>query len=378
MWNPKPFFIVISICFFALSKCTSAASGGKPLVTASGGKPLVTAITKDANTLLYTAPLKDGRPLVVDLSGPAITLACSSKTGTVTRLSASATDGANPLFPVSFSAAASCASKAPAGAVGVAGLAPSSQSSFPAQVARTQKVAKKVALCLPSDGKTTSGNSVGVAIFGGGPLFFIPSDRGDFTTMLAGTAPLHGFNGSPGYFLSATGITVDRKKVPLSVSGPLVVGLSSTIPYTALRADVYAPFVKAFDQAAASPNFSPFVSRVAAVAPFERCYNSTKLSVGLSRLGYPVPQIELLLEGGQSFSVLGANSMVQVNANTACLGFARMKAAGGHQAPAAVIGGFQLENHLLVLDEEKKQFGFTTYLGAIGLSCSSFNFTRAA
>ncbi|KAM0878215.1 hypothetical protein ACQ4PT_035018 [Festuca glaucescens] len=368
MWNPKPFFIVISICFFALSKCTSAASGGKPLVT---------AITKDANTLLYTAPLKDGRPLVVDLSGPAITLACSSKTGTVTTLSASATDGANPLFPVSFSATASCASKPPAGAVGVAGLAPSSQSSFPAQVARTQKVAKKVALCLPSDGKTTSGNSVGVAIFGGGPLFFVPSDRGDFTTMLAGTAPLRGFNGSPGYFFSATGIAVDQKKVPLSVSGRLVVGLSSTIPYTALRADVYAPFVKAFDQAAAGPNFSPFVSRVAAVAPFERCYNSTKLSVGLSRLGYPVPQIDLLLEGGQTFSVLGANSMVQVKANTACLGFVRMKAARG-QAPAAVIGGFQLENHLLVLDEEKKQFGFTTFLGAIGLSCSSFNFTRAA
>ncbi|KAM0916308.1 hypothetical protein ACQ4PT_010369 [Festuca glaucescens] len=365
MWNPKPFLIVISLCFSALSTCTAA----------SGGKPLVTAITKDASTLLYTAPLKDGRPLVVDLSDLAITLACSSKTGTVTTLSASATDGANPLFPVSFSAAASCASKPPAGAVGVAGLAPSSQS-FPAQVARTQKVANKVALCLPSDGKTTTGNSVGVAIFGGGPLFFIPSDRGDFTTMLAGTAPLHGFNGSPGYFLSATGIAVDQKKVPLS--GPLVVGLSSTIPYTALRADVYAPFVKAFDQAAAGPNWSSFVSRLAAVSPFERCYNSTKLSVGLSRLGYPVPLIDLLLEGGQTFSVLGANSMVQVNANTACLGFVRMKAVGGHQAPAAVIGGFQLENHLLVLDEEKKQFGFTTFLGAIGLSCSNFNFTRAA
>ncbi|CAM0948813.1 unnamed protein product [Alopecurus aequalis] len=365
MWNPKAFLIVISLCFSALSTCTAA-------------KPLVTAITKDASTLLYTAPLKDGRPLVVDLSGPAITLPCSSKTGTVTTLlSANATDGANPLFPVSFSAAASCASKPPAGAVGVAGLAPSTQS-FPAQVARTQKVANKLALCLPSDGTTTTGNSVGVAIFGGGPFFFIPSDRGDFTTMLAGTAPLHGFNGSPGYFLSATGIAVDQKNVPLP-SGPLVVGLSSTIPYTALRPDVYAPFVKAFDQAAAGPNWSPLVSRVTAVAPFERCYNSTKLSVGLSRLGYPVPQIDLLLQGGQgqTFSVLGANSMVQVNANTACLGFVQMKAAGA-QAPAAVLGGFQLENHLLVLDEEKKQFGFTNFLGAIGLSCSSFNFTRAA
>ncbi|KAG2612000.1 hypothetical protein PVAP13_4KG256000 [Panicum virgatum] len=251
MWSPKLF--LVSLCISALSTCTAAG----------GGKPLVSAVTKDASTSLYTAPLKDGRPLVLDLSGPVITLTtCSSKNGTVTTLSANATDGANPLFPVSFPAAASCGAppKLPAAAVGVAGLGPSSQS-FLAQVARTQKVANKLALCLPSDGKTTSGNSVGVAIFGGGPLIF--PDRGDFTTMLAGTAPLRGFSGSPGYYVSA---------------------------------------------------------------------------------------------------------------NTACLGFVR--AAG--QAPAAVLGGFQMENRLLVLDVEKKQLGFTTFLNGVGLSCSNFNFTLAA
>ncbi|OEL12711.1 hypothetical protein BAE44_0026270 [Dichanthelium oligosanthes] len=365
MWNPEPLLLVISLFMSAfLSTCTAASTGGKPLVT---------AVTKDASTSLYTAPLKDGHPLLLDLSGPVISLPCASKYGTITTtLSANATDGTNPLFPVSFPAVASCAplpSKLPAGAVGVAGLAPSSQS-FPAQVVRTQKVANKIALCLPSDGKTTTGNSVGVAIFGGGPLVFIPPERGDFTTMLAGTAPLHGYNGSPGYFISGTGINVEQSQ---AVAGPLVIELSSTIPYTALRPDVYAPLVKAWDQAASGPNF-PWMQRLTPVAPFARCYNSTKLPP--TRLGYAVPEIDLVLEGGSTYFVVGGNSMVQVNTNTACLGFVQMKAAG--QAPAAILGGFQLENHLLVVDEEKQQFGFTTFLNAIGLSCSSFNFTLAA
>ncbi|KAG0531037.1 hypothetical protein BDA96_05G239800 [Sorghum bicolor] len=366
MWNPKPFLVLISLCISASSSPCTAASAA-----AAGGKPLVTAVTKDASTSLYTAPLKDGHPLLLDLTSPVISLTtCTSKNGTVTTLSANATDGQNPLFPVSFSAVASCTpqAKVPAGAVGVAGLAPSTSQSFPAQVARTQKVANKIALCLPSDGKSTTGDSVGVAIFGGGPLVF--PDRGDFTTMLAGTAPLRGFNGSPGYFVSATGIAVEQSRVGTS-GGSLVVALSSTTPYTSLRPDVYVPFVNAFDAAATGPNF-PWMSRVAAVAPFERCYDSTKLPP--TRLGYAVPQIDVMLQGGQNYSVLGGNSMVQVNGNTACLGF--VKAAAG-QAPAAVIGGFQLENHLLVLDVEKQQLGFTTFLNAIGLSCSNFNFTLA-
>ncbi|CAN6177964.1 unnamed protein product [Urochloa humidicola] len=363
MCNPKPLLLVISLCISALSPCTAATGGGKPLVS---------AVTKDAATSLYTAPLKAGNPLVLDLSGAVISLTtCSSSNGTVTKISANATNGANPLFLVSFPATATCSPRQPnlpASAVGSAGLAPSTQSLL-AQVARTQGVAKKLALCLPSDGKTTSGNSVGVVIYGGGPLIF--PDRGDFTTMLAGTAPLVGFSGSPGYFVSATGIAVEGSRI--GKPGPLVVELSSTTPYTALRPDVYAPFVRAFDRAASGPNF-PWMQRVTAVAPFERCYNSTKLSVSLSLLGYGVPGIDLVLGSGSNYSITGGNSMVQVNSNTACLGF--VQASG--QAVAAVLGGFQLENRLLVLDAEKRTFGFTTFLNAVGLSCSNFNFTLAA
>ncbi|CAL5048083.1 unnamed protein product [Urochloa decumbens] len=364
MWNPKPLLLVLSLCISALSSCTAA----------TGGKPLVSAVTKDAATSLYTAPLKAGSPLVVDLSGAVISLTtCSSSSGTVTTLTANATNGANPLFPVSFPATATCAPgqpNLPAGAVGTAGLAPSAQSLL-AQVARTQGVAKKLAICLPSDGKTTSGNSVGVVIYGGGPLIF--PDRGDFTTMLAGTAPLVGFGGSPGYFFSATGIAMDGTRAGRPAgSGNLVVGLSSTIPYTTLRPDVYAPFVKAFDIAATAPNF-PWMTRVDSVAPFERCYDSTKLPP--TRSGYAVPAIDVILASGSNYTITGGNSMVQVNSNTACLGF--VQAASG-QTAAAVLGGFQMENRLLVLDAEKRTFGFTTFLNGVGLSCSNFNFTLAA
>ncbi|CAN6216707.1 unnamed protein product [Urochloa humidicola] len=364
MRNPKP-LLVISLCISALLLPCTAATGG--------GKPLVSAVTKDASTSLYTAPLKAGTPLVLDLSGAVISLTtCSSSNGTVTTLTANATNGANPLFTVSFPATTTCAPRQPnlpAGAVGTAGLAPSSQSSLLAQIARTQRVAKKLAICLPSDGKTTSGNSVGVVIYGGGPLIF--PDRGDFTTMLAGTAPLVGFGGSPGYFVSATGIAVEGSRI--GKPAPLVVELSTTTPYTALRPDVYGPLVKAWDQAASGRSF-PWMQRVTAVAPFERCYNSTKLSVSLSLLGYGVPGIDLVLGSGSNYSITGGNSMVQVNSNTACLGF--VKASG--QAAAAVLGGFQMENRLLVLDAEKRTFAFTTFLNAVGLSCSNFNFTLAA
>ncbi|KAJ1287014.1 hypothetical protein BS78_03G397600 [Paspalum vaginatum] len=391
-----------------------------------GGKPLVTAITKDAATKLYTAPLKDGRPLVLDLSGPLIWSTCDrghqsfechhhvcahahryhppgcartghgaadeddpfrckctahpynpfarrSGTGDLTRLTVTAndTDGANPLRPVSFRAVASCAPPTllaglPAGAVGVAGLA-RSRVALPAQVARTEKVARKFALCLPSGGP-------GVAIFGGGPLFLLPPGRPDVTATLAGTAPLRKNADLPGYFVSATGIAVNQEHV--QVQGPLVVGLCSRIPYTVLSPDVYAPLVKAFDKATAERK------RVTPpVAPFELCYDSREL--GSTRLGYAVPQVDLMLEGGANWTVFGGNSMVQVNDNTACFGFVKMdeseKGAGyGGEPPAVVIGGFQMENNLLVLDEEKQQIGFSGLLFGRQTTCSNFNFTLAA
>ncbi|XP_047060617.1 chitinase CLP-like [Lolium rigidum] len=346
---------VIVFVLLALCACTAASA------------PLLIKINKGAaSTALYTAPLSAGRALVLDLSAPAITTPCSSGTTTTVTLSANTTNGANPLSPVSFAATATCAA-APSGAAGVAGLGRSS-ASFPAQVASTQKVANSFALCLPSDGTTGfSGNGVGAAIFGGGPFYLAPpADREAITTLLSDPVPLRQpFAGNPGYFVTATGgIAIDGS---VAAAGPLVVGLSTTVTYTQLRADVYSRVIAAFDRALGQ------TAKVAAVAPFELCYDSSKLGSSLS--GYSVPQVDVLLEGGTNFTVVGGNSMAQVNTNTAC--FAFLKSSGSTAGPPVLIGGFQLENKLVVLDNAKQQLSFTGYLPARGFSCSNFNFTRA-
>ncbi|KAM0853170.1 hypothetical protein ACQ4PT_051262 [Festuca glaucescens] len=253
--------------------------------------------------------------------------------GDVTRmaLSANATDGRNPLSPVSFVAVTSCApdsllANLPVGAVGVAGLARSGLS-FPAQVAGTQKVEKRE---------------------------------------------------SPGYFISANkGIAVNQAQVPLPDHSSLTIGFSSTIRYTELRCDVYRPLIGAFDQAMGQ---SARVTPPPAAAPFELCYDSSKLSP--TRLGYFVPQVDLMLDGGKNWTVFGGNSMAQVDRHTACFAFVEMKEGktgyGGRAAPPVVIGGFQMEDNLVVFDEEKQRLGFSGLLTGRGFSCSNFNFTMPA
>jgi hypothetical protein len=208
---------------------------------------------------------------------------------------------------------------------------------------------------------------VGAAIFGGGPFYLAPpADREAITTLLSDPVPLRQpFAGNPGYFVTATGgVAIDGS---VAAAGPLVVGLSTTVTYTQLRADVYSRVIAAFDRALGQ------TAKVAAVAPFELCYESSKLGSSLS--GYSVPQVDVLLEGGTNLTVFGGNSMAQVNANTAC--FAFLKSSGSTTGPPVLIGGFQLENRLVVLDNAKQQLSFTGYLPARGFSCSNFNFTRA-
>uniref|UniRef100_A0ACD5XGK4 Uncharacterized protein n=1 Tax=Avena sativa TaxID=4498 RepID=A0ACD5XGK4_AVESA len=364
MWQLKPLLLllVVSVCVMAST------------VAGDGGMPLVTPITKDAATSLYTisAPVEENdqitNHLVLDLSGPFIwstcpdgyvALGCTSPacmhahrfhppncphTGygkpdadnphrckctahphnpvsgdtalddmTEFTTSVNTTDGKNPLKAVSFVVSTSCApesllAKLPEYAVGIVGLARSALA-LPAQIARTQKVAKKFALCLPSGGR-----AAGVAIFGGGPLFLLPPERLDMMESLVGYTPLVKHGVSPGYYISANrGIAVNQIQVPLDGYGywvaPLVIRLSSTTPYTKLRPDVYHAFIMAFDKATSG------MARIKpAVAPFELCYDSTQL--GSTRVGYAVPQIDLMLDGGKNWILFGANSMTQVNDHT--------------------------------------------------------------
>uniref|UniRef100_J3L7N0 Xylanase inhibitor C-terminal domain-containing protein n=1 Tax=Oryza brachyantha TaxID=4533 RepID=J3L7N0_ORYBR len=303
--------LLVAISLLSVLPWHTLASGG------GGGKPLVAAVTKDGSTSLYTVAVKDGRPLALDLSGLLVWSTCDASHSTI---------------------------------------------------AATQNVAKKFALCLPS-----------VAVFGGGPFVLIfPYWRPDITARLSYTALRRSPElGAGGYYITAKGITVNHQvhqQLALPNHGPLVVQLSSTIPYTELRPDVYGPFIKAWDSITEWPK-----KVTPPVAPFELCYDSRTLSS--NRLGYAVPEIDINLEDGATWHIFGGNSLVQVDDSTACFAFVEMKpekVGYGNDAPAVVIGGYQMEHNLVVFDEEKQQLGFSGLLFGLQTTCNNFNFTVAA
>ncbi|XP_034594814.1 chitinase CLP [Setaria viridis] len=403
-------------------------------------KPILTRMFKDPSTSLYTIPIKEGgAPLVLDLAGaliwstcapghrtipcncglcrvasrsPTATAGCaytssggepSSSTGTrhctctaypcnpatgqcgrgdvtAVPLSANATDGKNPLFPVSFPAIGACAPDAllaalPSAAAGVAGLS-RLPLSLPSQVASALRVARQFALCLP-----TSGGRSGAAIFGGGPFQLLAAPPVDVADgfFLDDPHP-HRFLKSPrngAYYVGITGIHVNNERVPLppgvfdlhAGSGTGGVMLSTATPYTTLRPDIYRPLLEAFDAATSG------VPRAPPVRPFEMCYQVSALSS--TRLGFGVANIELLLDGGGSWLLAGNASLVQVNDKTVCFAFLEMGPATTvvPGSPAVIFGGFQMEDHLLMFDLEEASFGFRGPLPGIRTNCGNFDFS---
>ncbi|KAL6838327.1 hypothetical protein ACP4OV_031831 [Aristida adscensionis] len=393
--------------------------------------PIVIPITKDSATSLYTMPLKDGAPpLVLFLAGPLVWspcqpahdvvsckanvcsvaasyrppgcnaepnpntsgggghCACTAFPGnpvnrqcgtsdlTTVRISANATDGARPLFPVSFSAYGSCApesllSSLPSGAAGVAGLS-AAPLALPLQVAAKLNVAKQFAVCLPAGGQT------GAAIFGGGPFpihAFPPTDvAGD---LRRDALPLVENSKNPGtYYFRVRGLAVELALVPVPAGafdldagrGTGGATLCSVTPYTTLRSDIYRPLRAAFEAATGG------VPRAAApVEPFDLCYR--KAGLGTTRLGYAVANIDVMLDNGRNWTLPGGSSLVDVDDHTACFAFLEMESpTESPVAPAVIFGGFQMENNLLLFDLEKGTFGISGLLSGLRTNCGNFDF----
>ncbi|KAM0846947.1 hypothetical protein ACQ4PT_055345 [Festuca glaucescens] len=412
---------------FVLAASLVWLASGQPL-------PVVVPVTKDTATSLYTIPFYDGANLIVDISGPLVwstcqrghlpakfpcksdtcklanaypvpgcpaagcgrdprkdrtcttypynpvTGSCAAGSLVHTRFVANTTDGKNPVNQVSVRAMSACGTtkkllaSLPHGASGVAGLAGSGLA-LPAQVASSQKVAKKFLLCLPTGGA----NGDGVAIFGGSPLYLEYTRSVEYTSSLEHT-PLVGRKGSPAYYVAVKYIALDNSRVPLP---PLAlatggVALSTTAPYTVLRADVYRPFLAAFREATAAQwQYAQKPREVKPVAPFGVCYDARTLAN--TRMGFMVPSVTLALDGEKNWTMTGVNSMVAVKpGNKVCLAFVEMKEvkAGDGKAPAVIVGGFQMENFVLQFDLERKQFGLLRL--PYYAQCGHFNFTRSS
>ncbi|KAF8776582.1 hypothetical protein HU200_003301 [Digitaria exilis] len=394
--------------------------------------PILARLNKDPTTTLYTITIKHGiLPLVVDLSGPLywsrcppvhrtipchsdvcqtfnqgippgtctfteahlkcanpndpcptypenpITGECAITDATTFTLSANATDGENPLFPVTFMPLGACSIEVlftdslPANTWGVAGMSRLPQS-LPTQVALMFKMAKQFALCLPRSGGT------GAAIFGGGPFHLMasPATSIDLTEDLRqNQIPFLKYSNNGGYYLHVNGINVNGEPVPFppgtfdlnAGTGEGGVMLSTTLTQK-LRSDIYRALFNAFDAATSG------IPRAPAVHPFEMCYQSSALAV--TRLGYAVANIELLLDNGRTWLIPGGSSLVQVNDQTVCFAFLEMTTVSRVPgSPAVLFGGYQFEDYLLFFDLDKETFSFSGPLAGIRTSCSNFNFT---
>lgn len=262
------------------------------------------------------------------------------------------------------------------GAVGMAGLG-WTRIAFPSQFSSTFSFQRKFAICLSS--------SKGVVFFGESPYVFFPnvdaSQLLSFTPLFINpVSTASAFSqGEPSaeYFIGVTSINVDDNVVPLNSTllymdsqGVGGTKISTVNPYTVLEDSIYKAVTEAFINASAARN----ITRAASVAPFDVCFDSSNI-LG-TRLGASVPTINLVLVGDVTWSIYGANSMVEVNQDDVyCLGFVN---GGNNPRTSIVIGGLQLENILVQFDLATSQLGFSSLLNGRQTSCANFNTTSIA
>lgn len=290
------------------------------------------------------------------------TKSCALAQLTSTNLTISWTDGANPTAKITFSdrylscAPASLLYSLPRGIVGLASLS-WAPLALPAQFSPPfLGVSRKFAICLPS---TSSGN--GVVFFGDGPYNLLPLTKFDVSSLLSYTTLLKNPK-SADYFIGIKALSISGNSIAQSPYEGIKI--STVVPYTTFRTDIYELFLKFFKKAMKG------IPRTKKVSPFSTCFNAS--AIGFSRVGLHVPQIDLEFANGKNWTIYGANSMKQVGGDSACLAF-----LDGGKTPehSIVIGSFQLEDNLLLFDLDESRLGFSSSLYFERITCGSFNFT---
>ncbi|XP_030536099.2 chitinase CLP-like [Rhodamnia argentea] len=222
--------------------------------------------------------------------------------------------------------------------------------------------ARKFSLCLSS-----SSDHQGVFFIGDGPYYLEPPANFDASSVLSFT-PLIKSPTKLGYFINVTGISIDQQaiKVPanafaLDVNGG--VKLSTTVPYTTLRRDIYSVFVSEFKKALKG------IHRGKRVSPLDFCF---MMNVTQQKADSSIPRIDLALGDGGYWTIHESNLLKQMDNDVACLAFID----GGNTAEhAIVIGTHQMENIMLQFDWADSILGFSSALSSYGSSCGNFDFT---
>ncbi|KAD4179659.1 hypothetical protein R6Q59_032004 [Mikania micrantha] len=157
-----------------------------------------------------------------------------------------------------------------------------------------------------------------------------------------------------GYYVNVNSIKINGRR--LAGGQPIGgVEISSTVPYTVMKSNLYGIFAKAFVTAASSMN----MTMVSPVAPFGVCFSSLAT----------VPEIELVLQSELvKWKIQRRNSMVEVSDSVMCLGVVD---GGLGMSGSMILGGYQLEDHMLEFNLGTGMMGFSSSLLMEGNSCSN-------
>lgn len=227
------------------------------------------------------------------------------------------------------------------GAKGMLGLG-RSKIAFQSQAINNFDIPRKFTMCLSSssDGFILSGASISKSL--------------SYT-------PLISPNGQDGYYVNVKSIKINGRRLALHDGGQPVKGLeiSTVVPYTTMKTPIYETFTKAYATAASSMN----MTSVAPVAPFGVCFSSQQT----------VPEIELALQSELvKWRIQGRNSMVRMSDSVMCLGFVD---GGLDMSSSVVLGGYQMEDHILEFNLGTGMMGFSRSLLMEGNSCSNLKRT---
>ncbi|XP_030536098.2 gamma conglutin 1-like [Rhodamnia argentea] len=250
----------------------------------------------------------------------------------------------------------------PAQAIGVASLSWSTLSLLYQFTPFFLDVAKKFSICLSS-----SSDDQGVIFFGDGPYYIEPPANFDASSVLSYT-PLIKNPTTLGYFINVTGISIDQQAISVPANAFALdfnggVKLSTTVPYTTLRRDIYSVFISEFKKALKG------IPRGKRMSPLDFCF---KTNITQEKKDESIPQIDLVLGDGGHWTIHESNLLKQVNDDVACLAFVD----GGDSAEhAVVIGTYQMENIMLQFDLVQSRLGFSSSLSSFGSSCGNFDFT---
>lgn len=256
---------------------------------------------------------------------------------------------------------------------GIAGLAGVNKATLalPTQLSTKLGFTNKFAICLPGG----RGNAQGVVFFGNEPYVFSPAGI-DVSKHLTYTPLVPYGEQTSQYHISVNTIQIDNKKI--AIPNGTVARLDSIYrPYSFLATPIYNAFLGAFVKAAEARN----ITRVAAVKPFEACYDAKTIS--WTRVGPRVPNINLVLHNNQTvWKILGANSMVPVKRHRVlCLAFFDAGPTGGteggYDVGPIVISTHQMRDNLLQFDLAHNRFGFSSTLLGLNTTCSNFKFSSA-